>query len=67
MRKTNKKNRKNNFLPVCTDCDKKTNDFYKIPTNKGDIVKCAPCYELWYSRKNRTIIDYVNSKTTEEF
>ena len=65
MRKKEKKKKKE--LLICGDCELKTNDFYKIPTNKGNIVKCAPCYELWYSRKNRIIIDYINDKTAEEF
>jgi len=68
MRKTNKKNRKKDLnLPVCTDCEQETDDYYAIPTNKGNIFKCAPCYELWYSRKNRAIVEYSNPKTAEEF
>ncbi len=37
----------------CILCDCYTDDFYKIPTNKGDIVKCAECYELWILRTTR--------------
>lgn len=38
---------------LCIMCDKETNDFYKIPTNKGHVIKCANCYELWILRSTR--------------
>lgn len=37
----------------CIDCDKKTGDYYEIPTNRGYISKCAECYELWICRSTR--------------
>lgn len=40
---------------TCIDCDCETDDFYKIPTNRGNIVKCANCYELWILRSTRII------------
>jgi len=50
MSKNNKKNKKN-FL--CIDCNEETNNYYKVQTNRGDIIKCRNCYELWMLRENR--------------
>ena len=38
---------------ICTDCDKKTENYYMIPTNKGNIYKCRNCYEVWITRTTR--------------
>jgi hypothetical protein len=38
---------------LCIMCECETNDFYKIPTNKGHVIKCADCYELWILRSTR--------------
>ena len=48
-----KKKKKNKNALECIDCNKETTDYYKIATNKGHIVKCAKCYELWMSRMVR--------------
>lgn len=37
----------------CIDCNEDTNDFYRVATNRGDIIKCRDCYELWVLRTNR--------------
>lgn len=50
----NKKEKKIKKKFECVDCKKKTNDYYKIPTNKGGIYKCANCYELWIVRSARS-------------
>ncbi len=42
---------------ICSDCENQTQNFYKIPTNRGDLIKCRNCYELWVlrgTRKNST-------------
>lgn len=54
--KNNKK--KNNC--ICIDCAKETSDFYKVPTNRGDVAKCANCYELWILRTTR----YIQGRST---
>jgi hypothetical protein len=38
---------------ICIDCEEKTSNFYTIPTNRGNIIKCAGCYELWVMRSTR--------------
>lgn len=50
MREKNKKEKK---TETCIDCNGQTNDFYKIATNRGNIIKCAECYELWVLRGSR--------------
>ncbi len=45
--------KKNKKTEICTDCENGTQDFYKISTNRGDIVKCRNCYELWILRGTR--------------
>ena len=47
------KKKKKKKIETCIDCDQPTDDFYKIPTNRGNIVKCANCYELWILRGTR--------------
>lgn len=42
----------------CIDCDKKTDNYYSIPTNKGNIYKCRDCYELWITRTTREMIEF---------
>lgn len=37
----------------CIDCDCKTDDYYRVPTNRGYIYKCVECYELWILRSTR--------------
>mgnify|MGYP003110445697 CR=1 FL=1 len=49
-----KKDKKKKEVLICIDCDEKTTDYYKISTNKGHIVKCAKCYELWMTRLVRS-------------
>jgi hypothetical protein len=51
---------------TCIDCDSLTDDFYKIPTNRGNIVKCAECYELWILRGSRQFGDCGKSVGTRE-
>jgi formylmethanofuran dehydrogenase subunit D len=51
MKKNNKKKKKT--TETCIDCNMPTDDYYKVPTNRGDIVKCANCYELWVLRSAR--------------
>jgi len=47
------KNKKDKKKLQCIICDCMTDDYYKIPTNKGHVVKCAECYELWILRSTR--------------
>ncbi len=50
-------NKKNKKTEICCDCSGETQDYYKVATNRGDIVKCKNCYELWVlrgTRKNST-------------
>ena len=47
------KNNKKKENLICIDCKKETSDFYKVPTNRGDVAKCANCYELWIIRTTR--------------
>ncbi len=51
-KKTNKKKKTKNL--VCIDCEGKTSNFYRIQTNRGDVIKCHKCYELWILRTGRT-------------
>lgn len=37
----------------CILCNCQTSDYYRIPTNKGYVHKCANCYELWVLRETR--------------
>ena len=45
---------------TCIDCEKKTDDYYPISTNRGKIFRCAECHESWIRRSTR--MEY--SKTT---
>lgn len=45
--------KKKKKIEVCIDCEKTTDNYYKIPTNRGLIVKCDNCYELWVLRSSR--------------
>lgn len=38
---------------ICIDCEQETSNFYKIQTNRGDVIKCRNCYELWIIRTTR--------------
>ena len=49
----NKKNKKPEKKVQCIDCDQTTSDYYVVQTNRGDICKCANCYELWILRSSR--------------
>lgn len=49
-----KKDKKKKKELICIDCEDKTTNFYKIATNKGHIVKCNKCYELWMTRLVRS-------------
>lgn len=42
---------------ICIDCDKKTDNYYSVSTNKGNIYKCRDCYELWITRTTREMIE----------
>jgi len=48
-----KKNKKEKKKQICIDCKEETSDYYKVPTNRGNIIKCAKCYELWIWRSTR--------------
>jgi len=48
-----KKEKKNKKIFECIDCNQNTSNFYKVQTNRGDIIKCRNCYELWLLRENR--------------
>jgi NAD-dependent SIR2 family protein deacetylase len=37
----------------CMDCEKATSNYYEIATNRGNIIKCDKCYELWLWRSSR--------------
>lgn len=60
-----KKKKKIQKKVECIDCKKKTTDFYKIPTNKGGIHKCANCYELWILRSTRSYAGQSRSHNEE--
>ena len=47
-----KKNKKKEKLK-CIDCEELSDDYYQIATNRGHIIKCAKCYELWLWRSTR--------------
>jgi hypothetical protein len=49
----NKKKKKREKRVQCIDCDSPTEDYYVVQTNRGDICKCANCYELWILREAR--------------
>jgi len=51
--KKKKKKKPESNIKVCIDCDCETDDYYKIQTNRGNIIKCAECYELWILRSTR--------------
>ena len=48
-----KKKKKRKKIPTCIDCNEETNNYYRVQTNRGDIIKCRDCYELWLIRENR--------------
>ena len=48
-----KKQKNKKPIETCIDCNLCTDDYYKVPTNRGDIVKCVNCYELWILRSSR--------------
>lgn len=48
-----KKSKKKEKIVECIDCECETDDFYRIQTNRGDIIKCSKCYELWILRSSR--------------
>jgi predicted SprT family Zn-dependent metalloprotease len=52
------KDKKKKEIYQCIDCDQPTSDYYRIPTNRGYITKCAKCYELWISRATRLNWNY---------
>ena len=37
----------------CVDCGKRTDNYYVIKTNKGDVYRSEKCYELSFIRKHR--------------
>ena len=45
----------------CIDCGEMTSDYYIIQTNKGNIYKCADCYEDWMRRMVRS--QYASQQT----
>ncbi len=47
-----KKNKKKEKLK-CIDCEELSDDYYQIATNRGYIIKCVECYELWLWRSSR--------------
>ena len=48
-----KNDKKNKNKLTCIDCGEATDDYYRIATNKGFIVKCSECYESWMARMIR--------------
>ena len=38
---------------LCHNCEELTDDYYVIKTNKGDLYRCAECFEIIYSREQR--------------
>tara|TARA_R110000851_G_scaffold66379_1_gene150167 strand:- start:1664 stop:1876 length:213 start_codon:yes stop_codon:yes gene_type:complete len=46
----------------CIDCEEITSDYYTIQTNKGNIYKCAACYEDWTRRMVRS--QYASQQTS---
>ena len=57
-----KKDKKKRKKLKCIDCDQRTDDYYKIATNRGDIIKCNDCYELWVWRSVR--MNYTSNNNT---
>lgn len=43
----------------CVDCNRKTENFYLVPNNRGKVYKCKECYELSLARGSRS--DYIHS------
>ena len=37
----------------CSICEENTENYYVIKTNKGDIYRCAECFEIMYMRQQR--------------
>lgn len=60
------KNKKTEKKIICMDCKVETHDFYSIQTNRGDVEKCANCYELWIIRSTRYNQTDKNRPTTED-
>ena len=47
------KKKKNKERIKCASCSTKTDDFYIMKTNTGNIYKCSSCYETELRRKIR--------------
>jgi ribosome-binding protein aMBF1 (putative translation factor) len=45
----------------CHVCGEETSDWYVVKTNKGNLYRCAECYELMYMRQQR--YDYANYRS----
>tara|TARA_R110000824_G_scaffold41684_1_gene123807 strand:- start:756 stop:968 length:213 start_codon:yes stop_codon:yes gene_type:complete len=48
-----KNDKKNKNKLTCIDCEETTDDYYRIATNKGFIIKCSECYESWMTKMIR--------------
>ena len=46
----------------CHHCGKDTSDYYVIKTNKGNMYRCAKCFEVLFCRQQRD--DYSNQPST---
>lgn len=55
--------RKKKKREVCIDCEETTGNYYAVPTNRGNIIKCANCYELWITRSVRASYGSNNNNT----
>ena len=56
-----KKDKKKKEKLKCIDCEQKSSDYYTVPTNRGNIIKCAKCYELWIWRSTRMSYGSINN------
>jgi len=61
------KNKKKKESLKCIDCDELTKDYYKIPTNRGNVIKCAKCYELWIWRSTRLNWNHGNNGRSNNY
>jgi hypothetical protein len=50
----------------CIDCNEDTVNYYKIPTNRGNIIKCRDCYELWVLRGSRSLVSCTANIKSDE-
>lgn len=48
-------------LKTCIDCNKKTDNYYPLSTNRGKVYRCDECHE----RSVRNSVKAITSKSFE--